>query len=1361
MIKSLRFRTRPRRRSGRLTLFLPLLVMVLLAPLPADAQQRPGHGFEAYRLRDAQAHEIEPRLRELLSGLADDEAEIVVDSRGNRLLVRGSAEVQQVARDLIESLDRSGRPQAASKPVLKSYPYSGADPDALASRLQDEYPAASGVRIAADDRTGQILVLAPPHIQSELARRLESRQPAFERPPGDAGDNQVSRVLRTRAAAAQAHSPTVQLRQLRPEQLQSSLSNLWGEHFSGLAKTRPEVDSYLVRLPDQQPLEIDLNRRTGKVTLRGPVDAATHCARLIEALDAPAESRGRSTRVVAVPASTSTHVRRAMDAVTNQGNGNALPPRHADGAGSLPMVARLFRPRAQVESEAQDLQDQQQQEQPPDEGAFIEDDQLVPDQLTDEDAAVLGQVQIEYLEGLDAIIIRGNRRDVERVLQIIDDIERLSVETEPVIEVYTLRHVDSQAMADLIRPLYDDFLAPRQGRVSITALVKPNALLLVGRAATVKSVTDLLARLDQPVGPTGQFRLFRLRHAPASVAAQTITQFFGERAAPGQQPTAAGLAPRVAVTADFRTNSLIVQASPRDLVEVARLIQGLDTISSDAVNELRVFRLRNALAEELAPVLQEAISSQAVQAGRPGQFGDGAFQPTPGQPGAQPGLPGAQGAQAQQAKSLTLQFLTVDAEGQRLVNSGILTDVRITADPRANSLLVSAPAESIDLLAALIAQLDQPPEAAVQIKVFTIINGDAASLAQLLEELFGSPTGQQAGQQGQFGPQPLVTGGEGSLLPLRFSVDPRTNSIIASGSASDLAVVHAILLRLDESDVRERRSSIYRLKNAPAEAVAAAINEFLTTERDVQQITPELLSPFEQIEREVVVVPELVSNSLIISATPRFYDEIIRLVEELDARPPMVMIQVLIAEVTLNNTDEFGIELGLQDSVLFDRSLLGDIQFQTVTTQQAVPGGGTITTTDENVITATNIPGFIFNNLPLGNSGSAQSLATRESIGSQGLTSFAVGRTNGDLGFGGLVLSASSESVSILVRALKESRRLDVLSRPQIMTLDNQPALILVGQRVPFITQTALTPGVGQTNTIAFENVGLVLGVTPRISPDGLVVMEINAEKSQVGPEAEGIPISINATGEVIRSPRIDATTAQTTISAMDGQTVVFAGLITKSKTEVRRRVPLLSEIPILGNLFRYDGVSGRKTELLIIMTPRIVRNEAHAEVVKRDEAARMSWCLADVQKLHGNAGLRGRGDEWADGETITIYPDGAPTPAAIDGEILPPPAGPRLVPEPPEREPAAADPLDERGMPLPQPLGRREQPNQVRLRHAAATLPGQGPTSRREPQHTTMVADEQTRNSATLSDSEPRAGRGQPDRHEAEPAYYQRERQE
>ena len=132
--------------------------------------------------------------------------------------------------------------------------------------------------------------------------------------------------------------------------------------------------------------------------------------------------------------------------------------------------------------------------------------------------------------------------------------------------------------------------------------------------------------------------------------------------------------------------------------------------------------------------------------------------------------------------------------------------------------------------------------------------------------------------------------------------------------------------------MNERQNEVYRLKNAPALDVANAINEFLRSERIVQQAAPGVESPFEQIEREVVVVPEPISNSLILSATPRFFDEIEQLIEKLDAEPPQVMIQVLIAEVTLDNLDEFGIELGLQDSVLFDRSLLGDLLTTTSTT---------------------------------------------------------------------------------------------------------------------------------------------------------------------------------------------------------------------------------------------------------------------------------------------------------------------------------------------------------------------------------------------------------------------------------------------
>jgi type II secretory pathway component GspD/PulD (secretin) len=407
--------------------------------------------------------------------------------------------------------------------------------------------------------------------------------------------------------------------------------------------------------------------------------------------------------------------------------------------------------------------------------------------------------------------------------------------------------------------------------------------------------------------------------------------------------------------------------------------------------------------------------------------------------------------------------------------------------------------------------------------------------------------------------------------------------------------------------------------------------------------TPGMRSPFEVVEREVIVVPEPVSNSLIISATPRYYEEVLRVVEDLDKQPAQVMIQVLIAEVVLDDFDEFGVELGLQDSVLFDRSLLSGLETITRVTETQSPGGAVTRVQEDIIVAATNSPGFEFNNRPLGNAGSDRAFASAGQLGSQGLSSFNVGRVNSQLGYGGFVLSASSESVSMLIRALQQSRRMEVLGRPQIMTLDNQPAFIQVGERVPRITGSRLV-GQIQINDVELENTGLILGVTPRISPEGMVVMEIDAEKSKVGRDEDGIPVSF-VEGNVIRSPKISVTSAQTTVSAASGETIVLGGLITKDTSVTRRRVPYLSSIPILGDLFRYDSNQMIRTELIIILTPQVVRDEYDMERLKLAEAARMSWCLADVHELHGPTGIYEDGDlsEWH-GQGEVIYPQVNPS---------------------------------------------------------------------------------------------------------------------
>ena len=353
------------------------------------------------------------------------------------------------------------------------------------------------------------------------------------------------------------------------------------------------------------------------------------------------------------------------------------------------------------------------------------------------------------------------------------------------------------------------------------------------------------------------------------------------------------------------------------------------------------------------------------------------------------------------------------------------------------------------------------------------------------------------------------------------------------------------------------------------------------------------------------------------------------------------MIQVMIAEILLGNTDEFGVEWGIQDSVLFDRSLLGNLVTTTATTTTSTPAG-VVTATSQDIVAATNEPGFNFNNQPLGNSGSSKALQNAGTVGGQGLSNFAVGRTNDELGFGGLVLSASSQNVSFLLRALQETRRLEILSRPQVLTLDNQQAFIQVGQRVPRIASTSVNQ-FGVQNQLTLENVGLIIGVTPRISPEGNVVMEIDAEKSKLGPEAEGIPIFIAQDGSVVRSPRIDTITAQATVSAADGETIILGGLIARSTRTRHRQVPWLGDIPILKYLFSYDYFDENRTELLIIMTPHIVRNPGDMERLKQAEFARMSWCEADIFAMHGDVFPRtGLMQDWQeeDDSVPVIYPD-------------------------------------------------------------------------------------------------------------------------
>ncbi len=832
----------------------------------------------------------------------------------------------------------------------------------------------------------------------------------------------------------------------------------------------------------------------------------------------------------------------------------------------------------------------------------------VPPALGDVLGSLKGEVNIEAVDDLGVLILRGNEKDVEQVMKVIRELEKLSEATAPKVHLLYLKNVDSESLSDLLTTVYERLTKfpgkatqPRQS-AAILPINKPNSLLIIAPEADLKAILELAEELDSPVDPQTEFQVFRLKNAVAQEVADMITQFYLERV---------NLGAKVLVTPDARTNSVIVRAQPRDLDEVTALIRKIDRDETGTVNQLRIFPLKNALATELAAVMNAAIQS-VIAPPTSGTGGGG------GQLGALQGLNTAQiDEKFKNVRSAVLQIFSTGGNGEK-IRSGILADIRITPDSRVNSLVVSASEKSMSLIEELIKQLDRPTTTVSEIKVFTLANADAELMVQQLNALFNN---QQQGQgQGANQRQNLGIALEGaadsssSLVPLKFSVDKRTNSVIAVGAREALGVVEAILLRLDESDLRARQNVVIRLQNSQATLIAQSIAQFYQSQRDIAQADPNLMSSVEQMEKEVVVVPDTTNNSLLLSATPRYFKNIESMILKLDAAPRQVIIQALLVEVELQNTDEFGIELGFQDPTLFKRSPVSNLQQFSTTTSQTQ----TSTVSTNKLLSLDGTPGFNFNNpaIPLGNNVSSDA-SNPATVAAQSLTNFSLGRVNSDLGFGGLVLSAGSDAVNVLIRALSAHRKITVLSRPQIRALDNQMAEIFSGQNIPIITGFTANGTTGvNTPTVTQKDAGVQLQVMPRITADGNVVMMLYAQRSQY--RQQGVPLSTDATGKTVSSPILDISRLQTTISVPTGNTVVIGGLINTRDESFTNKAPFLSEIPLLGHLFRFDSRSTRRVELLVFLTPRIISGPIDEETIKDVELGRMHIIESEAEDLHG-----------------------------------------------------------------------------------------------------------------------------------------------
>lgn len=649
--------------------------------------------------------------------------------------------------------------------------------------------------------------------------------------------------------------------------------------------------------------------------------------------------------------------------------------------------------------------------------------------------------------------------------------------------------------------------------ISIQADVASRSLVVAASAENVEIIRGLVEALvagGDAINGQQTVDVLPVRSARVEDISQAVQTLYVEKQNQDRGDDA------VRVTPDLRANALIVRGTAEDIENVRRLVERLDGASVAAVAEIKRIELLKADAGEVVRLLQNVLA---------------------GRPIAGSGVVGARKAQLLRfLRSQTAEELAAGGEAaptEAEISGAIQEQVTLTAELRTNSIVAVAPARLMVLIEALVADLDGTVAGARDIQIFRLVNADARAMAEVLRELFnlrqnGSTLVLVPGRvEDAGGGAASAPGAEESLFPtlderqqLAITIDARTNSLLVSGTPEYLERVGQVVNELDSIEANEREQLVFELRNAKAADVATTLRQYFQEQAAQSR---EILgadrtgSLLRLLEREVTVQGDTPSNRLVVGVSPQYRETVERLVQELDSTPPQVMIQVLLAEVTIDSDESWGMDISVGP---FGGEMYGIRSL----------GAGA------SVITALGVPN----------------------------------------------LSVSSSDFELLIRALESQGRLEVLSRPQILVNNNEEARIQVGENVAIVESVERRDNGNTLANVTREDVGIILNVTPTISADGFVRMDIT-------PTISNLSARTTQVTEDFQAPIITKREIETNVRVRDGETVVIGGLLQTTDEERRTKVPLLGDVPFLGEAFKSRKRVHSRTELLVLLTPRVI----------------------------------------------------------------------------------------------------------------------------------------------------------------------------
>ncbi|MBW1676042.1 MAG: type II secretion system secretin GspD [Deltaproteobacteria bacterium] len=411
---------------------------------------------------------------------------------------------------------------------------------------------------------------------------------------------------------------------------------------------------------------------------------------------------------------------------------------------------------------------------------------------------------------------------------------------------------------------------------------------------------------------------------------------------------------------------------------------------------------------------------------------------------------------------------------------------------------------------------------------------------------------------------------------VRIVADERTNSLIIAATEHDTVRVKQLIELLDKKIPRgEGDIHVYYLQNANAEDMAKVL-----TALPAKQAKAPQKGRAPVISKEVQIVADKATNSLVITANKDDYLVLEDVIKKLDIPRRMVYIESLIMEVNVDKEFKLGVEwLGMDDFKYRDK-------------KGGYFGGS----------------GGMGN---YGNMGGLASTAINSSSTVISSSSLPSGFSLGVVGENITVGSVIFPNLGALLQAYQQDTDVHILSTPQVLTTDNEEAEITVGKNVPYITRKETSAANVDYSTYEYKDVGVALKITPQINQERFVRLKLFQEVTRLietGGLEEGHPTTYKRS-------------AQTTVIVKDGNTVVIGGLIDDNTTNVEYKVPCLGDIPLIGWFFRSRSKSRDKTNLFVFLTPRIIENPAEAKKIYEKKKEQIDTIKEGVIKMYKRPG--------------------------------------------------------------------------------------------------------------------------------------------